>query len=704
MRYNTDNPVGTDGSSDPRDLYDNAGIIDLLLTGPLGEYLNRLGVPLKSWVGIMQQVTDYLIDQGYESVYLTYGAGVIVERQTQLVQRDGELYRVMNASDIPLTLTGTWATDAPKLQAVGDAALRQALANGSGDLVGLEGGVTLEEWSRHVKLPSQFASLKEWAASGGSLGLIGSETYLGVEQVDFADGSVIHTYGAATLDFSAVTSAAAFPDLTCVRFGDLSRTLLPKLTSAAKGDLTLGFEDAHGLAAGDTFAIWNPTDSSFAPGHRTAYHEGEFCRVARVTSTTQVVLQSPLASSYVVANVDVYKTPPRSVTIKGSLKVRGSDTLTSLRAVRAMQLMDCDISGLRAISPIGPSAFEMRQCFKVSGKGVSAEQWALSGTGTDYGIIHSGCQDIQIEGFFAASRHAITTGGYGQVCDVVNRNIQMKGTASTTFQGGVPAVNTHGNTEHFSFEGFSYGGVYLGGNFSRVRGTIKGGPSGICVEFTELSGHDHDLATCLLDTIGNPGAVARGVIDLGGNTEPSLAGTAGGTLNFRGVRIIAPNSSRGLVLRQRVSTALDIKIDVRDVAIEKLAGSSISLLVDAPSGSAFATLSRHGFVDNTAATQSVSNVTEIKGAELADNKVFNITAGASSPLTVPVNYPAGMFGSIAPVVSCSISSAVNGTKGLCYAAANQTSAGFTATIATADGSPFASSASVTFGYECKSKK
>lgn len=132
MRYNTGNPVGPYGSSDPRDLYDNAGIIDLLLTGPLAEYLDRLGVPMKSWRGIMQQVTDYLINQGYESIYLAYGAGVVVERQTQLVQRSGELYRVMNASDIPLTLTGTWATDASKLQAVGDAALRQALASTAG--------------------------------------------------------------------------------------------------------------------------------------------------------------------------------------------------------------------------------------------------------------------------------------------------------------------------------------------------------------------------------------------------------------------------------------------------------------------------------------------------------------------------------------------------------------------------------------------
>ncbi|NNA93081.1 hypothetical protein HBO16_28155, partial [Pseudomonas gessardii] len=64
----------------------------------------------------------FMASLGYESTYLVYGPGVIVERQTQLIQREGELYRVMNASDIPLTLTGTWATDSPKLQAVGDAA------------------------------------------------------------------------------------------------------------------------------------------------------------------------------------------------------------------------------------------------------------------------------------------------------------------------------------------------------------------------------------------------------------------------------------------------------------------------------------------------------------------------------------------------------------------------------------------------------
>jgi len=132
MAYNTGNPVEPNGSTDPRDLIDNVQILDKLMNGPLSEYLSRLGVPLRSWQGIMKQVTDYLTAQGYESVYLAYGPGVVVSRQTQLVQRSGELYRVMNASDLPLTLTGTWATDSPKLQAVGDVSLRQILASPDG--------------------------------------------------------------------------------------------------------------------------------------------------------------------------------------------------------------------------------------------------------------------------------------------------------------------------------------------------------------------------------------------------------------------------------------------------------------------------------------------------------------------------------------------------------------------------------------------
>lgn len=146
MAFNTGNPVEPNGSQDPRDLIDNTKILDKLVNSSDLTWLGRLGKKLKTWAGIMQQVTDYLIAQGYEATYLVYGAGVVVERQTQLVQRSGELYRVMNAADIPLTLTGTWAADAPKLQAVGDAALRQVLAGAGGaSIVGESSGGTVQQ-------------------------------------------------------------------------------------------------------------------------------------------------------------------------------------------------------------------------------------------------------------------------------------------------------------------------------------------------------------------------------------------------------------------------------------------------------------------------------------------------------------------------------------------------------------------------------
>lgn len=128
MANNTGNPVEPNGSDDPRDLIDNAKIADKLINSSDLAWPGRLGKSLKTWAGITRQVSDYLLEQGYEPLFLEYGSGVTVVRQTQLVQRLGELYRVANANDIPLSLTGTWATDAPKLLAVGDAALRSGLA------------------------------------------------------------------------------------------------------------------------------------------------------------------------------------------------------------------------------------------------------------------------------------------------------------------------------------------------------------------------------------------------------------------------------------------------------------------------------------------------------------------------------------------------------------------------------------------------
>lgn len=204
--YDTGNPVP---SGDARDRFDNTQTLDELINSPLETTRSRLGVDLKTWAGIQQQVTAYLIAQGYEAVYLVYGAGVIVERQTQLVQRSGELYRVMNASEIPLTLTGTWTTDAPKLQAVGDAALRAALASSGGTALVNSPRGTLEQDLLDLadKDVSLSQSLWQTAQNAGQIGdltaveaavargtvriaVVGDSILEGVSQILYQDSAI----------------------------------------------------------------------------------------------------------------------------------------------------------------------------------------------------------------------------------------------------------------------------------------------------------------------------------------------------------------------------------------------------------------------------------------------------------------------------------------------------------------------------------
>ena len=67
-----------------------------------------------------------------------------MQRATQLIERAGELYRVTNQADLPLTLTGVWGTDQPKLTAVGDQALRSRLAAADGGSIIGVGQSTLD--------------------------------------------------------------------------------------------------------------------------------------------------------------------------------------------------------------------------------------------------------------------------------------------------------------------------------------------------------------------------------------------------------------------------------------------------------------------------------------------------------------------------------------------------------------------------------
>lgn len=210
----------------------------------------------------------FMASLGYESTYLVYGPGVIVERQTQLIQREGELYRVMNASDIPLNLTGTWSSDSPKLQAVGDAALRSTLASAEGaGHVGFGDGTVADRLTPrvHVRrfgvkgdgLSDDSSALESAILSGGPL-------EFGSTQIKITRKISVTVLGA--LDWHS-TGAVIFNGASIDIGAMLDITVLPGLDHRITGKMTIdgNLKSFLGLR------VWNKSIAGFPLGYANFY-------------------------------------------------------------------------------------------------------------------------------------------------------------------------------------------------------------------------------------------------------------------------------------------------------------------------------------------------------------------------------------------------------------------------------------------------
>ncbi|WP_312272223.1 hypothetical protein [Pseudomonas sp.] len=137
MAFNTRHPVG---STDPRDLYDNATNFDRLINGSDPFYADRLGRQRLSWSGMEEDFNnaqagratafeDFLQRSGFVIVG-DYGPNITLTSRSQLIVRDGYLYRLSYATTIPYTTTGNWDLEKGNfvLQNQEDA-LRQDLTN-----------------------------------------------------------------------------------------------------------------------------------------------------------------------------------------------------------------------------------------------------------------------------------------------------------------------------------------------------------------------------------------------------------------------------------------------------------------------------------------------------------------------------------------------------------------------------------------------
>src|SRR5690554_2860372 len=143
--YNTGNPLG---SSDPRDLYDNAENLDVAVNSEEPQWLDRFGRPR---LPLMEQerqfvasqdsredqfqsaqssreavFSDFLQASGYQDLG-EYAPGIEITAHNQYVTFGGQPYLLKPSIPVPYTTSGEWTGDDFKL--IGDDSLRQDLAN-----------------------------------------------------------------------------------------------------------------------------------------------------------------------------------------------------------------------------------------------------------------------------------------------------------------------------------------------------------------------------------------------------------------------------------------------------------------------------------------------------------------------------------------------------------------------------------------------
>ncbi|MGK0545347.1 sialate O-acetylesterase [Halomonas cupida] len=143
--YKTGNPIG---SESPKDLYDNAQNLDILLNHPTKtEHPDRLGVPRKTWHGMevgyesisqeaLDRVSQAVASAGYQYIDTPYAGSITVDDYNQVIRAQGpagdyEFWKLSAGTPVPYITTGAGMPEGGAFVSVGDAALRSELANQS---------------------------------------------------------------------------------------------------------------------------------------------------------------------------------------------------------------------------------------------------------------------------------------------------------------------------------------------------------------------------------------------------------------------------------------------------------------------------------------------------------------------------------------------------------------------------------------------
>src|SRR5690554_2321856 len=192
MAYNTGNPLG---STDPRDLYDNAENLDNLVNGDQAAYNDRLGKSRRSWRGMEDEFAAFIASSGYQFAG-DYASGIEITQYNQVVRdSSGEFWRVSGSTELPYTTTGAVLPEGGNFVAAGDAALRQDLASpDKGAAMVARGVVAVDSIADLLALPEgqrkeSLRYLVKGYHAGSDIG--GGEFYWDVSRVSESDGGLV---------------------------------------------------------------------------------------------------------------------------------------------------------------------------------------------------------------------------------------------------------------------------------------------------------------------------------------------------------------------------------------------------------------------------------------------------------------------------------------------------------------------------------
>lgn len=426
------------------------------------------------------------------------------------------------------------------------------------------------------------------------------------EEIEFPPNSVL-TFGDLTWDFSAVASAAEFPNLACVYCDGGAPTALPDLgADVDAGDITFDLASAPTLAQGDVVLIENPTDESYS-AHRTYYHAGEFVEVQSVSSATVKILGG-LYAGYAAASVDVYKIANSRLTLKGGrFQVIGSAAVD--HCIRLDNLRDVVLDGIMTSGSF-TMGVSLNTCYNVQGDNLKLGQEIDSGQGLDYGLHIGNCQKVVARGVFKAHRHGAVAGNGFTSIKPVCRELIIEGTFDNDGASLVCACDFHGNVEYSSYRGVSTGGVSLAGNHNSFVGTIRANAARSVILIYENYGLDFQINADIDLGPFNPSDISHGVINAHSIASGINANTVeGGVIKISGV-IKAPNADVIIQIVNNGFTGDPIGIDISGLTVK--AADTAEYIIRADSGDDWTFLNRDGFISLPAPVWSVRDITNVK--------------------------------------------------------------------------------------------